>query len=50
MAKVILHPLGAPLEKALDPSEAKKNAVHLAELEAALEQKRADVHAGVVRR
>lgn len=46
MAKVILHPLGEPLEKALDPTEAKKNADYLADLETALDKKRAEVRAG----
>ncbi len=46
MAKVILHSLGEPLEKALDQGEAKRNAEHLAALEAALEQKRTEVRAG----
>jgi acetyl-CoA carboxylase carboxyltransferase component len=46
MAKVILHPLGEPLEKALDPAEAKRNVEHLAELETALDAKRAEVRAG----
>jgi acetyl-CoA carboxylase carboxyltransferase component len=46
MAKVILHSIGSALDKALDPAEAKKNAEHLAELEAALDDKRAWVRAG----
>ena len=46
MAKVILHPLGEPLEKALDPAEARRNAENLAELESALDAKRAEVRAG----
>ncbi len=46
MAKIILHPLGDPLEKALDPSEGRRNAEYLAELETALEKKRAEVRAG----
>ena len=46
MAKVILHSIGSALEKALDPAEAAKNAAHLAELEGALEAKRAEVRAG----
>ncbi len=46
MAKVILHPIGTALEKALDPAEATKNAAHLAGLEAALDDKRDEVRAG----
>ncbi len=46
MAKVILHSIGTALEKALDPAEAKKNAAHLAGLEAALDSKRDEVRAG----
>lgn len=46
MAKVILHSIGTALEKALDPAEAKKNATHLAGLEAALDGKREEVRAG----
>jgi acetyl-CoA carboxylase carboxyltransferase component len=46
MAKVILHSLGTALDKALDPAEAKKNADHLAILEEALDEKRAEVRAG----
>ena len=46
MAKIILHSIGTALEKALDPSEAEKNAAHLAGLEDALEEKRAEVRAG----
>jgi 3-methylcrotonyl-CoA carboxylase beta subunit len=46
MAKVILQPIGNTLDRALDPAEAKKNTAHLADLEAALDSKRAEVRAG----
>jgi acetyl-CoA carboxylase carboxyltransferase component len=46
MAKVILHSTGTELDKAIDPAEASKNAAHLADLEAALDAKRAEVRAG----
>jgi len=46
VAKLILHPQGDPIDRALDPAEAKRNAAHLAELEGALDAKRAEVRAG----
>ncbi len=46
MAKVVLHPLGAALDRAVDPAEARRNADHLGALEAALDAKRAEVRAG----
>jgi 3-methylcrotonyl-CoA carboxylase beta subunit len=46
VAKVILHPLGTALERALDPNEARLNADHLKTLEAALDAKRGEVRAG----
>jgi acetyl-CoA carboxylase carboxyltransferase component len=46
MAKVILHPTGSPIDRALDPAEARRNREHLARLEAELEDKRIEVHAG----
>ena len=46
MAKVLLHPLGSPLESAVDPAEARRNAQHLGKLEAELDKKRAEVRAG----
>jgi acetyl-CoA carboxylase carboxyltransferase component len=46
MAKVILHSTGTDLERALDPAEASKNAAYLAELETALDDKRANVRSG----
>jgi 3-methylcrotonyl-CoA carboxylase beta subunit len=46
MAKVILHPIGGALARALDPTEAKRNAEYLGRLEASLDDKRAEVRAG----
>jgi 3-methylcrotonyl-CoA carboxylase beta subunit len=46
MAKIVVHPLGGPLERAVDPAEARRNAEHLAGLEAALDARRAEVRAG----
>jgi len=46
MAKIILRPLGLPIDKALDPTEAARNADHLGTLEAALEAKRVEVRQG----
>jgi acetyl-CoA carboxylase carboxyltransferase component len=46
VAKIILHPLGDDLDKALDPAEARRNARHQGRLEAALDAKRAEVRAG----
>ena len=46
MAKVILHPLGTPLEKAVDPTDARRNAEHLAELESRLDDKRGEIRQG----
>ncbi len=46
MAKVILHPLGTPLDKALDPAEARRNADRLAEIEARIDARRDEVRAG----
>jgi acetyl-CoA carboxylase carboxyltransferase component len=46
MAKVILHPLGAPLERALDPAEARRNVEHLGRLESDLDRARGVVRAG----
>ncbi|MCP4898414.1 MAG: propionyl-CoA carboxylase [bacterium] len=46
MAKLILHPLGDSIDKALDPAVAKRNSEHLTTLEDALDAKRAEVRAG----
>ncbi len=46
MAKVILRPLGSPLEKAVDAHEAEANRSHLTALEAELDRKRATVREG----
>jgi len=46
MAKVILHPLGVPLDRALDPADARRNVEHLGRLEAELDRARAEVRAG----
>ncbi len=46
MAKVILHPLGVPLERALDPAEARRNLEHLGRLESELDRARGVVRAG----
>ncbi len=46
MAKVILEPIGSPLEKFLDEAEAKENAAALETLNKALDAKRAEVRAG----
>ena len=46
MAKVILHPLGTTLEKAMDPAEARRNAEHQGKAGQAIEAKREEVFAG----
>jgi 3-methylcrotonyl-CoA carboxylase beta subunit len=46
MAKIILHPLGSLLEKALDPQDSKFNQERMAELDGALDEKRAEVRQG----
>jgi acetyl-CoA carboxylase carboxyltransferase component len=46
VAKVILRPLGTSLERALDATEARRNAEHLAALEATLDGHRAVVRDG----
>ncbi len=46
MAKVILHPLGDPLERAIDAAGARRNADHQARLASTLDTARAGVRAG----
>jgi acetyl-CoA carboxylase carboxyltransferase component len=46
VAKIILHPLGDTLDKALDPAEARRNARHQGRLEDSLDSKRAEVRSG----
>ncbi len=46
MAKIILHPLGSLLEKAIDPQDSKFNLERMAELDKALDEKRAEVRQG----
>jgi acetyl-CoA carboxylase carboxyltransferase component len=46
MARLLLHPVGAPLEASLSEAERARNAAHVAALDAALAEKVATTHAG----
>src|SRR5574341_653407 len=46
MAKVILHPIGSPLEEALSPAERERNRARMAALTAQLRERRAEVREG----
>jgi acetyl-CoA carboxylase carboxyltransferase component/biotin carboxyl carrier protein len=46
MAKLLLHPIGAPLSESLGADDQAANAAHIGQLEQALDEKVAQVHAG----